>query len=181
MISDTKPQNIIFVVAMIIGLFSAAGLASSAAYYSGSYSIVRYLDINMTDVRVGNFDPDNLTINPSLVVDFNVLAPPAQTGEAKLTFLRVTVYLNGDKFSYTTFRKDIPRDFRTLYPNYNETFSIGSTITVEHDKQILYDAYNNDEWVFSFTLTVFYDIFDSPGDQVRIIAYSYNGVPTGIE
>ncbi len=181
MISDSKPQNIIFIIAMILGLLSAAGLASSAAYYSGSYSIIRYLDIDMIDVRVVNFDPENTTINPALIFDFNVQAPPAQSGEAKLTFFTMSVKLNGDKFSYTPFRRDVHRDLRTLYPNYNETFSIGSTITVDQDKQTLYDAYSNDEWVFSITLTVFYDIFDSPRDQVRIIAFSYNGVPTGIE
>jgi hypothetical protein len=166
---------------MIIGLVSAASLMTGAAYYSGSYSIVRYLEIDMVDVRVGNFDPDNITINPALEVDFHVQAPPAQTGEAELTYFTMSVYLNGDKFSYTSFRRDVHRDLRTLYPNYNQTFSIGSTILEIQDKQMLYDAYENEEWVFSITLTVFYDIFDSPGDQVRIIAYSYNGLPSGIE
>ncbi|MHA2424314.1 MAG: hypothetical protein ACXAEF_05970 [Candidatus Thorarchaeota archaeon] len=181
MISDQKPQNIIFVITMIIGLVSAASLASSAAYYSGSYSIVRYLDIDMTEIRVSNFDPDNITQNPIMNVYFNVEAPPAQTGEAQLTYFTMSLYLNGDKFSYTSFRRNVPLDLRTLYPEYNETFRIGSTILEPEDKQILHDAYDSDEWVFSITLTVFYDIFDSPGDQVRIIAYSYNGMPNGIE
>jgi hypothetical protein len=181
MISDQKPQNIIFVVTMILGLVSAASLATNAAYYSGSYAIVRYLDIDMVDIQVSNFDPENFSIDPALLVDFKVEAPPAQTGEAKLTYLTMSVYLNGDKFSYTSFRKDIPLDKRTLYPSYNETYRIGSTITEPADQELIHDAYQDDEWVFSITLTVFYDIFDSPGDQVRIIAYSYNGVPTGIE
>ncbi len=181
MISDNKPQNIIFVITMIIGLVSAASLVTSAAYYSGSYSIVRYLEIDMVDVRVGNFDPDNFTVNPYLIADFHVQAPPAQTGEAQLTYFTMSVYLNGEKISYTSFRKNVPLDLRTLYPNYNETFAVGSTITVDQDKQMIHDAYQSEEWVFSFTLTVFYDIFDSPGDQVRIISYSYNGLPSGIE
>ena len=181
MISDQKPQNIIFIITMIIGLISATSLATNAAYYSGSYAIVRYLDIDMVDIRVNNFDPENTTINPGLTVDFKVEAPATQTGEARLTYLTMSIYLNGDKFSYTAFRRDIPAALRTLTPSYNETFYVGSTITVDQDKQLLYDAYENDEWVFSITLTVFYDIFDSPGDQVRIIAYSYNGLPSGIE
>ncbi|MFW9848440.1 MAG: hypothetical protein ACFFF4_04825 [Candidatus Thorarchaeota archaeon] len=180
MISDQKPQNIIFVITMILGIVSAAGLTTSAAYYSGSYAIVRYLEITKTDLRVAGFDPDNHTVNPALLVDFNVKAPPAQTGEAKLTYFTMSVHLNGESFKYTTLRKNIPLEHRTLYPNYNENFTVGSTITSESDKQLLYDAYENDEWVFAITLTVFYDIFDSPGVQVRVIAYSHIGPPTGI-
>ncbi len=177
MISDTKPQNILIIATIVVGLISGLGLASSAAWYSGSYSIVRYLDIELTEVRVGNFGFDNM----SLSAQFNVQAPAVSTGEAQITFFGMSVYLNGESFRYTTFQKSVPTELRTVYPAYNETFRIGSTILSEIDRQIILDASESGEWVFSMTLTVFYDIFDSPGDQVRQIAYSYNGTPIGVD
>jgi len=177
MISDSKPQNILLITTLIIGLISGVGLASNAAWYSGSYSIVRYLDVDMTDIRVANYNLPNM----SLSVYFNVEAPAVQTGEAKLTYFTMSVYINGNKLSYTTFRKSVPLDLRTIYPAYNETFRIGSTIASETDQQLIIDAAESGEWVFSIRLTIFYDIFDSPGDQVRVVAYSYNGEPSGID
>ncbi|MDF1540819.1 MAG: hypothetical protein P1Q69_18120 [Candidatus Thorarchaeota archaeon] len=176
MISDTKPQNILIVATIVIGLISGFGLASSAAWYSGSYSIVRYLEVDMTEIRVGNFGLENM----SLTVTFKVEAPSIQTGEAQITFFRMVVYLNGESFSYTTFQRSVPLELRTVTPAYNHTFGVGSTILSEIDRQIILDASAAEEWVFSVGLTVFYDIFESPGDQVRQIAYSYNGTPLGV-
>ncbi|MHA2085537.1 MAG: hypothetical protein ACXABD_17405 [Candidatus Thorarchaeota archaeon] len=54
MISNTKPQNVIVVVTLILGIVSGIGLANSASYFSGSYVIVRYLEVDLTNVRVTN-------------------------------------------------------------------------------------------------------------------------------
>ncbi|MFW9953510.1 MAG: hypothetical protein ACFFD3_03075 [Candidatus Thorarchaeota archaeon] len=181
MISDIKTQNIILVATLLVGLVSAVGLASSASWYSGSYTIVRYLDIDLVDVRVANLDLENTTVNPALLFDFKVVAPSAAAGEAELSYFTMVVHLNGEKIAYAPFRKSVPLDLRTIYPEYNQTYTIGSTIIEDLDKQILYDAATNDEWTFSLTLYVFYDVFQSVGDQVRVIAYSYQGAPSGWE
>ncbi|MFW9980143.1 MAG: hypothetical protein ACFFEJ_18820 [Candidatus Thorarchaeota archaeon] len=180
MISDAKPQNLIIVITMIAGIISGIGLVNSASYYGGSYTMIRYLDINLVDVAVSNLDPDNITQNPGLSMVFNVYAPPGAPGDAEITYLTAEVYVNGDKINYATFRRDIPLALRSLYPEYNQTFAIGSTILQDLDKQVLIDAYNSEEWVISIQLTLFYNVFEAVGESVRIIAYSWNTQPSGL-
>ncbi len=180
MISGTKPQNLIIVITMIAGIISGIGLANSATYYGGSYAMIRYLDIELVNVSVSNFDPANITQNPALFMVFNVYAAPGAPGDAEITYFTAELYVNGDKINYATFRRDVPLTLRPLYPEYNETFSIGSTILEELDKQVLVDAYNSEEWVISIQLTLFYHVFESVGESVRIIAYSWNTPPAGL-
>ena len=181
MISDAKPQNIIIVITMIVGIISGIGLVTSASYYGGSYTMIRYLEIDLVDVSVSNFDPDNITQNPALSMRFSVNAPTGGAkGDAQITYFTAQVYINGDKINYATFKRDIPHDLQPLFPGYNETFSIGSTILQDLDKQVLIDAYNSNEWVISIQLTLFYHVFDAVGESVRIIAYSWNSPPSGL-
>jgi len=175
MIADTKPQNIIVVAMIIFGIASGIGIATTANFYGGSYVIVKYLDVGLEEVRVGNLNPDNLTINPAIQMDFSIVAPEASAGEAYVTFLTASVYLNGDKLSYATFRRSIPSEHRTVTPGYDQTFTITSSIREPIDKYTLYNASADGEWVWGITLTIFYDVFDSPGDQVRVLAFSYEG------
>ncbi len=180
MISDTKPQNIIIVITMIVGIISGIGLVNSASIYGGSYTMIRYLEIDLVDVQVDNLDPNNITVNPSISMFFNVYAPPGAEGDARIKDFTAEIYVNGDKMNYANFRKSIPLDYRDLYPGYNHTYGIGSTLLSELDKQVLIDAYNSGEWVISIQLTLFYRVFDSVGDSVRIIAYSWNEAPSGL-
>lgn len=175
MISDTKPQNIIVVVTIIMGIISGVGIVTTANFYGGSYVIVKYLDVDLEEVRVSNLDPTNTTINPSIQLDFSIVAPQTAAGEAYLSYFTASVFLNGDKFSYTTFRRSIPSEHRTVTPGYNKTFTVRSSVTEILDKYTLYNASVDGEWTWGISLTIFYDVFDSPGDQVRVLAFSYEG------
>ena len=165
---------------MIAGIISGIGLINSATYYGGSYTMIRYLDIELNDVAISNFDPGNYSQNPTLSMAFSVYAPPGAPGDARIKFFTAAIRINGDELSYTRFRKDIPLAYRDLYPEYNETFVIGSSITEDLDKATLFDAYASEEWTISITLTLFYEVFDQVGESVRIIAYSWNETPSGL-
>lgn len=180
MISDAKPQNLIIVITMIVGIISGVGLVSSATYYGGSYTMIRYLDIDLVGVSVSNFDPGNYSQNPGLSFTFNVYAPPGAPGDAEITFFTASVHINGDELSYARFRRDVPMDLRPLYPGYNHSFALGSSILEDIDKATLFDAYDSEAWVFSIQLTLFYHVFDSVGESYRIIAYSWNEAPSGL-
>jgi hypothetical protein len=181
MISDAKPQNLIIVAMMVLGIFSGIGLANSALYYGGSYTMVRYLDVELANVSVGGFDPENFENSTlSLGLEFDVSVPSGTPGDAEITYFTAVVYLNGDKINYATFRRSVPLDNRALFPEYNRTFTIGSSILSEIDKALFMDAYNSDEWVFSIQLTIFYNVFDAVGESVRIIAYSWTEPPSGL-
>jgi len=175
MISKTKPQNFIVVVTLILGLVSGIGLASTASYYSGSYVIVSYLQIDLDEVRVANVDPTNTSINPSIALDFSFVAPETSDGEATVTYLVATVYINGDKMNYASFRKNIPSASRAITSGYNKLFTVSSSIIEMEDKNVLYNASADGDWTFSITLTVFYHVFNSPAESVRIIPFSYEG------
>ena len=178
MISDTKPQNVIVVVTLILGIMSGIGLANSASYYSGSFVIVRYLDVSLDDVRVTNVDPTNETINPALYLDFNIKAPNASSGESRITFLTLSVFLNREHFQYAVFRKSISLDHQTILPGYDRTFTISSTVYELLDKQILYNATLNNEWIFSISMNMWYSVAQSDVDQLRQLSFSYNGTGT---
>ena len=175
MISKTKPQNLIVVVTIIIGLVSGIGLASSASYYNGSYLIIQNLQINLEEIRVTNLDPTNTSIDPEIALDFSFVAPETSDGEATITYLLATVYLNGDKMNYASFRRNIQSASRAITSGYNKTFTLSSTISELDDKYVLYNATADGDWTFSVTLTVFYHVFNAPAESVRIIPFSYEG------
>jgi len=158
MISKTKPQNFIVLVTLIL-----------------SYVIISYLQIDLEEIRVTNLDPTNTSINPSIALDFSFVAPETSDGEATVTYLLATVYINGDKMNYASFRRNIQRDYRAITSGYNRIFTVSSSIPEMEDKNVLYNASADGDWTFSITLTVFYHVFNSPAESVRIIPFSYEG------
>ncbi len=171
MIEHDRPQNIIIAAMIVIAAISSVYLYSNASHYSGSYVMINDLQIDLVDVRVLNYE--NMSLNPSLQMVFNVRAPDVATGSATLTYLRAVVYLNNESFSYTEFRLAIPKDKQTITPGYNENFTIGSTITVAEDKAIIYDAAANDIWTFGIVLTYFYHLFNSTAESVNILVFAW--------
>ena len=176
MIADTKTQNIILVATLILGIVSGLGLATSSSYFAGSYGLVSNLEVNLLEVRITALDPTNESINPRITLVFNVKAPPGSAGDALLTFLRARVTLNEQLFVYTQtqWRKNIPVADQPLYPGYDTNFTMGETIYTLSDKQILYDAYDSDEWTFSIRLTVVYNVFGAEASP-RYITFSHEG------
>lgn len=171
MIERDKPQNIIIAAMIVIAVISSVYLYSNASYYSGSYVIINELHIDLIDVQVLNYE--NMSLNPALRMVFNVKAPDVATGSATLTYLRAVVYLNNESLSYTEFRLSIPPEKQAIIPGYNENFTIGSTITVDEDKAIIYDAAANDNWIFKIELTYFYHIFKATAESVNFVAFAW--------
>ena len=175
MISDTKPQNLIVVITIIAGIIGATTLYSSASYYGGSYVLVQRLNVELTEIRLGHFDPSNESIDPSISAYFRFEAPETIGGKTRIYSLTVSIYLNGESFDYASFRRIIPLEDRLVTSGYNKTFSVGDTIDSEIDKQIIFDAYAAEEWTFSVTLRLFYIVFESPAQSVRILTFSHSG------
>ncbi|MBS3794381.1 MAG: hypothetical protein KGY80_05775 [Candidatus Thorarchaeota archaeon] len=176
MISSERSQNVIMVITLIIGILSGVSLAGSSAYYSGSYLMIQYLEVDLINVRVNNLQPENETVNPGLSVSFNMQVPDTLSGDASVTFLRASIYLNGEDFDYASFTKRLSVENRELKPGYNRNYTIGSTIEVASDKELLYNAYDESNWTFSIVLTIFYHTFDSDASQVRVVSFSRVGV-----
>ncbi|MHA2085536.1 MAG: hypothetical protein ACXABD_17400 [Candidatus Thorarchaeota archaeon] len=106
------------------------------------------------------------------------MAPNASNGEAVITFLTISVLLNREQFRYALFRRSIPLDHRIVYPGYDKTFTVSSTIYELLDKQLIYNATLNNEWIFSISMTLFYRVAQSDADQIRFLSFSYNGTGT---
>ncbi|TFF92783.1 hypothetical protein EU546_07155 [Candidatus Thorarchaeota archaeon] len=175
MISDTKPQNAIVVITLIAAIISAMSLYSTASYYSGSYVLVQKLDVELVEIRLGNFHPENETINPSVAADFQFVAPATGSGTTRLYSLTVSIYLNGESFDYSYFRKIIPLEDRLVTSGYNKTFTVSSTIDSEIDKQLIFDAYSSGDWTWTSTMRLFYIVFESPAQSVRVLTFTYSG------
>jgi len=175
MIESTKTQNAIVVATILIGVFSGVGLVSSTSFYSGSINVVASLDIDLQDILIANLDPTNESVNPALVMVFSVKAPQTGTGQMTLTFLRASVNLNNESLSYTSFQNFIVLKDRSVTPGYDRNLTVGSTILSLQDKQLLYNASEKVQWTFSITLFVFYHVFQSRAEEVRILVFAHEG------
>ena len=176
MIVDTKIQNIIVGATLILGIVSGLGLATSSSYFAGSYALITNLEFDLLEVRITNLDSTNESIDPRITLVFNIKAPPGNIGDASISYLRATVTLNDARiiYSQTQWRKSIPEVDRHLYPNYDKNFTMGETLTVLDDKQILYDAEASDAWAFDIVLVMSYRIFDA-SLSFRYIPFSHDG------
>ena len=176
MIVDTKTQNIIVITTLILGIVSGLGLATSSSYFAGSYALVTNMEFDLLEVRITNFDPTNESIDPRITLVFNIKTPTGYFGDASLSYIQASVALNGDRITYsqTQWRKNIPTEDRHLFPGYDMNFTMGETLPVLSDKQILYDAESSGAWNFTIVLTISYRIFDSR-TSFRGITFSHEG------
>ncbi|MCF2136243.1 MAG: hypothetical protein K9W43_03300 [Candidatus Thorarchaeota archaeon] len=175
MISDAKTQNIIIVSMIIVSVISGISLYTSASYYGGSYVMVTYLDVNLESVRISNFDPTNHSLNPRLTLDFRFEAPMTLNGDATLSFLLATVFLNNESITYSAFRLNVPSEKRALHPGYNESFILSSEINDNLDKAIFFNASESGQWIFSIRLIISYHVFKSTVDSHRIMLFAQEG------
>ncbi len=176
MIAATRTQNIIIVSMIIIGLVAGVSLYRSASYYTGSYAMVKYLDVSLESVIVSNLDPTNQSVDPRLSMVFRFTTPQTLDGEAYLTFLTAKVWLNNESITYSAFRLNIPSEHQPLTPNYNATFTLTSVITDMNDKVVFFNASSDNKWTFSIRLTVAYHAFKSNIDSFRILMFAHEGV-----
>jgi hypothetical protein len=174
MIENTKVQNGLIILTLVVSLFSAAVIVGNTNYYTGSYGLAHYLDVNLVDIRVAN--ADNESLDPSIRFVLNFQTRNDTFGDASLSAIRIVSLLNRESIYGSAFRMDIPYVNGILDANYNRSFTVGSTITNDHDKQLLYDAYASGNWTWSVSVYYFYNVFNSDSDDRREIGYAYDGV-----
>ena len=172
MISNDKPQNVVIVMTIIVALISSISLMSSASFYGGSIVMVQNLEVDLVAVNVVNPEPSNET-NPSLSFVFNFRAPQTANGEATLVFMQAEIYLNLQKFLYSSFSRNFPSTDNTVVPGFNMNFSLGSTIREPIDAQIIYDAFANDTWTFSIVFHFSYHVFNARADTRRSMVFAW--------
>ena len=172
MISNDKPQNVIIVMTIIIALMSSISLMSSASYYGGSIVLAQNIDVSLVAVNVVNPEPSNET-NPSLSFVFNFRALQTANGEATLVFMQAEIYLNQQKFNYSSFSRNFPSADNTVVPGFNMNFSLGATIREPIDAQIIYDAFATDTWTFSIVFHFSYHVFDARADSRRTMVFTW--------
>jgi hypothetical protein len=160
---------------IVIGLMSGASLISNTSYYTGSNTIARYLAVRLEDVQIANLDPSNISINPSLVMIFNVKAPDPTNGQMTLTHLSASVYLNQELLAYETFQKVVPASDRMITAGYNRNYTVGSTILELLDKEHLYNASLSGNWTFNVALTLSYYLFQGGTLSWRVLFFVYEG------
>ncbi len=174
MIEKDRTQNIIIASMIIIAAISGITLASNATYYSGSYMIINNLNIQLTNLQILNYNGSG---TPVIRMSFSVQAPTVLAGRAYLNYLRATVYLNGESFSYTEFRTQIPEDKQVLTSGYSELFNISASINDPNDQAIIANATMTGQWTFHILLTYFYNVFDRSRDAVNILAFDWDKGP----
>ncbi len=172
MISDEKPQNIIMIVTLLVGIISATSLVNSTAYYTGTIYMVRYLDIELEEIRINGIDLDNRSTDISMKLVFNFQVPEGYDGRVRLTTIASEVILNSDELSYTVFRKYIPAENGWLTPDYNRNFTISAVLDSPIDRNTLYNATVDESWNFSVVFRYFYLTFGSTADDVNIRLYN---------
>ncbi|RDE13928.1 MAG: hypothetical protein C4K47_04975 [Candidatus Thorarchaeota archaeon] len=175
MIASTKSQNIIVLSMIVIGVISGACLVSNTYSYDGSYALPRQLAVGLVDIQIANLDPSNESINPGLVMVFNLKAPDFTNGRMTLTRLLASVLLNNESIAYETFQNVVPLSERSVTAGYNKNLTVGSTVFELVDKQILYDASLSGNWTFDVTLTVSYYLFQGTTGSWRVFNFVYEG------
>jgi len=179
MLSNTRPQNAVIAITIILGVTSGIGLVSTTSFYTGSGIIIQHLHFDLEDILIYALDPTNESVNPALVFVFNVGAPQVASGEAYMMYLSVKVSVNARSLNYTSFERSVTGAERVLTSGYNKNVTVGSTITELLDKQVLYNASSAGEWAFNVRVTMFYHLFQSRSESIRVLVFSHEGYTAG--
>ncbi|MFX0108829.1 MAG: hypothetical protein ACFE7R_11125 [Candidatus Hodarchaeota archaeon] len=176
MISSEKTQNAILIVTILVALVSGISLASNAGYYSGSYALAQYIEVDLVEIRVARLDPTNTSMNPGVFFTLNFQTPNETEGNARLQYITLSFLLNAERISLPAFSHSIPYAEQPLYGGYDMNYTLSASIMDLDEKQILYNALTDDAWIWSVTVDYFYAVFDSDSTTQRTISFSYDGV-----
>ncbi len=171
MISDTKPQNIILALAIIVGVLSGVSITNTAGYYTGTVYLVENMDVDFQGVRLSNFDPTNRSVIPVMRLDFRFYCNATQNGSVVLTTIGAEVHVNEDLLSYTSFYK-AQVDNKELYAGYNQSHSLIARLEEEVDRDAVFDAYESGTWQISIVFRFFYVMFNSASDAFDMKVYN---------
>lgn len=176
MIESERNQNIIIVAAIIMGIISSGIIVANASFYSGSYALAHYVEVDLLEIRLARFDPSNESLVPGLYFTLNFKSTVEATGDAFLTSFNVLVWLNRESIRYSVFSVVIPFDQRALQTGYDYNYTASSSILEKSDMDILSNAYSSDNWTWSVTVRYAYCVFHPENYGYRDISFSYIGV-----
>ncbi len=163
MISDPKTQDRVVALMILVGVISAVSLVNTASYYSGSYYLLKDMQVELLEIRLSNLDIDNHTVDPVMRLTFRFQAPYTFQGNIQITGMSATVFLNRDKLSYTAFGLSVPEEYRLVSSGYTHEFTLSSTVHDINDKFTVYNASVSSSWVFAVRLQWSYRMFATAG------------------
>lgn len=176
MLKSRRIQDLIIITVIAAGLFSAALLAGNARYYGDSVALAEFLEVDVADTSVSNFDPTNYSMNPRISFVLNFKAPDNVNGDAHLASIRILVLLNQQSITYGTFLREFRFEQEPLDAGYDKNHTIRSDITNDNDKDVLFGAYNSANWTWSLAVRYTYSVMSSSSTYRRTIGFVYEGV-----
>ena len=165
MIASERVQNIIVVSVIIVAVISSMFLGANAAYYGNTYALAERVDVSLLDIEVRNIDHDNETINPRIILSFNLATTSISEGNVKIIFFGATVWLNNDLLSLTSFSHEPTFDEEYLTPDYNHNITMGNSATTVLDKQAILDADTSGTWEWYIRFRYAFIVFDVLGTR----------------
>ena len=176
MISSPKVQHSIIGFMIVLGVISAFSIASSTSYYTGSIYMIRYLDVNLEELRISGMDINNKTKPFSITMIFNIKIPDVPNGNVRLGTLSAVLSLNNDLLSYASFSKLLNVEDGTLYPNFNKNYSLRGFLDDQIDRFAIYNASADNNWNFAIEFRYFYWTFGSRNDVPVVFVFNTSDV-----
>jgi len=181
MIASERSQNVIVAVTLIAALVSSVFLVGNAQYFGGSYALAGGLDVTIVETVASNIDPTNESIYPRLTFIINFQSHADIEGNVRIMFLGMEVTLNDDLLSYTAFAVSPPEHLQSVWPNYDQNFTLSKTTNTIWDRDAINDAYDSDTWHWELVFRYRFITFDEPGTITwRYIPYDFTGETTTI-
>jgi len=173
MIGSERFQNIIIVVTISAAIIGSGFMVGNAYYYGGSYILTERLDISLAAINVSNADPGNSTGNPLISLTFNMRVTAQAEGNARVTFLGATLWMNSDILSLMAFAFYPTLADQYLHSGYNKNVTMSQSAGSPDDNQAVWDAYNTSTWAWNVTLRYSMIVFDLPGSITTRFLYFY--------
>lgn len=162
MIASERSQNIIVVTTIIVALISVGMIASNSQYYGGTYALAGRLNVSLVGIQVSHIDYINESIDPVIRISFNFYTDSESEGNVRLRFVRADLTLNDDPLSLGAYAYTLHDNEQVLYPGYNKTITLTSTITGS-DKTAVLDANNSSTWNWNINCDYYFIVFDERG------------------
>ncbi|MGY5871203.1 MAG: hypothetical protein RTV72_03070 [Candidatus Thorarchaeota archaeon] len=170
MIASERSQNIIVVSVILVAVVSSGFLVNNAVYFGGSYSLAGSLNVSLVEIAVSNIDHTNESINPYLNLTFNLASTSYSEGNVKITFMGAEVTLNDDLLSYTIFSHIPDVEDRSIYPDFNNDYTMGYEATAS-DRQAILDADTSGIWNWEIAFRYSFIVFDE--DRTLLFRWLY--------
>lgn len=160
MIASERSQNIIIALTIATAIIGSGFMVGNAYYYGGTYVLTERLDASLAAIHVSNVDLGNLSVRPLISLTFNMKTTAQVEGNARITFLGATLWLNNDLLSLMAFASTPSLANQYLRSGYNKNVTMSQSAGPPDDNQAIWDAYNTSTWAWNVTLRYSMIVFD---------------------